>query len=188
METTVLLERVVDETTRIVDDVADDQLANASPCDGWTVRDVINHITAGATMFAVSAEQGALPDDVFARLMGDNLGDDHRAAWGAASRRAVEAFGQPGVLDRTVTLPFGTMPAGVALTIAVFDLAVHACDIAQATGQAIGDEDTFAAALEVGRQIVTDDLRQPGLFDPAQPVADGAPLQERMLAFAGRRV
>jgi uncharacterized protein (TIGR03086 family) len=188
MEATDLLERVVDETTRIVDNVSDDQLATASPCEGWTVRDVINHITGGATMFAVSAEQGTVPDDVLAKIMGDNLGSDFKSAWGAAARQAVAAFRQPGVLDKVVTLPFGQMPANIAITIAVFDLATHACDIANATGQEIGDEQTFGAALEIGRQIVTDDLRQPGYFDAAQPAPEGASLQEEILAFAGRRI
>ncbi len=90
---------VVDETTVVVNDVADDQLGNPSPCEGWTVRDVINHITGGATMFAISAEQGSVPDEELGRLMGgDNLGDDPQGAWCAmdglavivADRRAVE--------------------------------------------------------------------------------------------------
>ena len=77
MDSVKLLQRVVDETTQVVNDVSDDQMANPSPCEGWTVRDVLNHITGGATMFAISAEQGSVPDEVLGQLMGgDNLGDD----------------------------------------------------------------------------------------------------------------
>jgi len=43
-----LLPRVVDETTQVVDHLTDAQMANASPCEGWTVRDVLNHITGGS--------------------------------------------------------------------------------------------------------------------------------------------
>ena len=88
----VLLQRVVDETTLLFDNVGDDQLGNATPCTEWTIRDLMNHVTGGATMFAVSAEQGSVPDDVVAQLMGgDNLGDDPHAAWRAASQRALSA-------------------------------------------------------------------------------------------------
>ena len=34
-----------------------------------------------------------------------------------------------------VKLPFGEMPAGVAINIAVFDVLTHAADIASATNQ-----------------------------------------------------
>ena len=189
MDSLQLLQRVVNETTTVVNDVADDQLGNPSPCVGWTVRDVINHITGGATLFAISAEQGSVPDEELGRLMGgDNLGADYKAAWAAAADRAMHAFGEPGVLEKTVKLPFGEMPAGVALNIAVFDVLTHATDIARATGQTVDDTELIESALEVGHQMIGPELRQPGVFDAEQPVAADAPAQDRLLAFAGRRV
>jgi uncharacterized protein (TIGR03086 family) len=184
-----LLERVVDETTRVIDRVSDTEMANPSPCEGWTVRDVVNHITGGATMFALSVEQGKVPDDEIGRLMGgDNLGDDPRGAWDVAAKHALAAFESPGALDKIVTLPFGEMPASVALSIAVFDVLTHAVDIASATGQQVQDVDLLETALAMGRQMVGPELRQPGVFDPEQPVAADAPAEIRLLAFAGRRV
>ena len=40
------------------------------------------------------------------------------------------AFEAPGAMDKIVALPFGQMPAGVALNIAIFDVATHAVDLA----------------------------------------------------------
>src|SRR3954462_12978124 len=112
-----LLQRVVDETTRVVDNVKDNQLGNATPCTEWTVRDVVNHITGGATMFAISAEQGKVPDEQIGQLLGgDNLGNDFKGAWGTAATKAMGAFENVD-LTKVVTLPFGEMPAGVALNI-----------------------------------------------------------------------
>jgi len=184
-----LLQRVVDETTLLVDNVSADQLGNDTPCTDWTIRDLINHITGGATMFAISAEQGSVPDDVLGRLMGgDNLGDDPQDAWATASKRAMAAFDQPGVLEKIVTLPFGEMPAGVALNIAVFDVATHATDLAKASGQSIEDTDLLEAALAMGHRMIGPEWRQPGIFDPEQPIADDAPVSDRLLAFAGRKI
>lgn len=189
MDSVAMLGRVVAETTRLVDGTTGALLDRPTPCADWTARDLVNHITGGATLFAISAEQGSVPDDELGRLMGgDNLGADPQAAWRTASDRAMAAFAIPGVLDRIVTLPFGEMPAGVALNIAIFDVATHAADLAHATGQAIEDLAMLEAALEIGRQMVGPELRVPGVFDEAQAVADDAPVATRLLAFAGRRV
>jgi uncharacterized protein (TIGR03086 family) len=189
MDSVAMLQRVVDETTRLVDATTGDLLARPSPCAGWTARDVINHITGGATLFAISAEQGSVPDEMLGQLMsGDNLGNDPQGAWKVASNRAMAAFGEPGVLDKLVTLPFGEMPAGAALNIAVFDVATHATDLARATGQTITDTGMLEAALEMGKQMVGPDLRVPGVFDAEQPIADDAPITDRLLAFAGRKL
>ena len=140
-------------------------------------------------MFALSVEQGAVPDDVLARLMGgDNLGDDAKGAWKEAAAHAMDAFDEPGVLDKVVTLPFGDMPASAALSIAIFDVLTHAVDIASATGQQVTDLDLVETALAMGHQMVGPELRQPGIFDPEQPVASDAAPEIRLLAFAGRHV
>jgi uncharacterized protein (TIGR03086 family) len=189
MDNVAMMKRVVASTDQVVRGTTPDQLSFGSPCTEWTVRDVINHITGGAMMFAVCVEEGSVPDDLLGTLMaGDNLGDDYVASWEAASSRAVAAFDAPGALDKTVSLPFGQMPAGVALNIAIFDVLTHAADIATATGQTIEDTALVETALEVGHQMIGPDLRVPGVFDAEQPAPDGASSMERLLAFAGRKV
>jgi uncharacterized protein (TIGR03086 family) len=183
------MERVLDRAGQVVDKVKPNELADATPCTEWTVRDVINHVTGGATMFAECVESGSVPDDRFGELMGgDNLGDDYKGAFHTATDRARAAFGSPGALEKMVKLPFGEMPAGIALNIAVMDVMTHAVDIAKATGQKIDDDELLATALTIGRQLITDDLRAPGMFDPEQPCPEGASAEDKLLAFAGRKV
>jgi uncharacterized protein (TIGR03086 family) len=189
METVALMKQVVASTDKIVKGTDPAQLGIQSPCTEWTVRDVINHITGGATMFAVCVEEGSVPGDLLGKLMGgDNLGDDYVKAWETASSRAIAAFDAPGALDKTVKLPFGEMPAGIALNIAVFDVLTHAADIASATNQTIEDTALVETALEVGHQLIGPDLRVPGIFDAEQPAPEGASPAVRLLAFAGRKV
>jgi uncharacterized protein (TIGR03086 family) len=189
MDSLTMLGRVVTETQRVVDNVTPDQLSAPSPCTEWTVRDVINHITAGSTMFSMSAEFGSVPDAEVARLMGgDILGDDYKGAFRAASDHAMEVFHQPGVLDKVVTLPFGELPARVALDIAVMDVAVHALDIATATDQTVDDDELLEAALAKGHETIGPDFRRPGIFDDEQEAPPGASTADRLLAFAGRKV
>jgi uncharacterized protein (TIGR03086 family) len=189
IDSVACLQEVVDETTRLVNGVSASQLGTPTPCADWTVRDLINHITGGATMFALSAEHGVVPDEVLGKLMtGDNLGSDPKGAWATAAAQAMSAFALPGVLDRVVKLPFGEMPARVALNIAIFDVATHAADLAAATGSTIQNTEVLETALAMGREMIGPEMRAPGLFDAEQPAAADAPVVTRLLAFAGRRV
>lgn len=190
MDSVATLERVIAESRRLVDGMTPEQLGNQTLCTEWTVRDVLNHITGGATYFAMVAEDASVPDEMVGQLLGggDNLGDDYRGAFNTAADKAMGAFSRPGVLEKVVKLPFGEVPATVALDIAIFDVATHNCDIAQATGQPIADSDVLATAIEVGKNVVQPDMRMPGFFDEEQPCSDTAPADQRLLAFAGRRV
>ncbi len=52
---------------------------------------MLNHITGGADMFAIAAAEGKVPDEKLGQLMGgDNLGDDYKGSFKAASARAIE--------------------------------------------------------------------------------------------------
>lgn len=184
-----MMQRVVDTTTEVIGNTRPNQLSNATLCTEWTVKDVINHMVGGATMFAISVEQGSVPDDMLGKLMGgDNVGDDPKGAWATASKRAMDAFALPGAMDKTVKLPFGEMPGGVALNIAIFDVATHACDVAQATGQHVDDAELLEGALAMGRQMVSPELRVPGVFGDEQAADAKASAEEKLLAFAGRKV
>ena len=188
MDTVATMERVIDETTRIVNGITPDQLGNATPCTDWSVRDIVNHITGGATMFAECVEHGAISDERLGELMGDVLGDDYKGAWAKASKQATTSFGQPGAMEKTVRLPFGEMPAEVALNIAVFDVTTHACDLARATGQKVESEEVLETALQAGRQLITPEWRGSGMFGAEQQAPEGAPVSDRLLAFAGRAI
>jgi uncharacterized protein (TIGR03086 family) len=184
-----MLQRVVDTTSDLIDHTASSQLGNQTLCTDWTVKDLINHMVTGATMFAISVEEGSVPDAQLGALMsGDNVGDDPKGAWGTASKRALAAFRLPGAMDKIVKLPFGEMPAPIALNIANFDVATHAVDLARATGQQVGDTQLLEDALALAHQMLSSDLRVPGVFGDEQPCAAGAPVDDRLLAFAGRKI
>ncbi len=184
VDTTSLAQSVVDETTVVVDNIAPDQLGNPTPCAEWTVRDVLNHITNGAVMFAMSCDQGSVSEELTAQIA---AGDDFKGAWRAATTAALGAAAEPGAMEKTVTLPFGEMTVGAFLNYVIFDLTTHATDLARATGQTITNTDLLEAALEAGRQTVGPGMRQPGVFDSEQPVSADAPVIDRLQAFAGRK-
>jgi uncharacterized protein (TIGR03086 family) len=191
MSDTEMIQRVLDETRRVVDSIEPSELSKPTPCTEWDVRALLNHITGGATMFAECVENGSITDDRLGELItSDQLGDDYKASFDAAARHAIDAFDAPGAAEKIVKLPFGEMPAGAAMQFAIFDVTVHALDLAQATGQSLDlDPDVLTTALAIGLQGITPEMRAGGhQFGPDIQIAADAPLPNRVLAFAGRAV
>lgn len=188
MDRVATMRRVIEVTTDVVDRIEPDQLDDPSPCEGWTVRDVLNHITAGAEMFALCVREGSVPDATLGELMTtDRLGDDYRASFQRAAAAANDAFAVPGVMDRIVKLPFGEMPAAMAIDLAIFDVTTHAWDLAKATGQSTDlDADVADAAYRRAQLMLGDEWRSAGMFAGAVEVGPEACAADRLAAFAGR--
>ena len=150
-------------------------------------RDLINHVAAGANMFAAAFESGSVSDEELGRLMGgDILGDDPSGTYQAASDRVLAAIRVPGAIEGTATFPWGEMPRGAALGIAVFDVAVHGWDLAQATGQELALSDALAEEmLALGRTMDLDQFRG-DMFADEVVVVETAPTWDRVVAYAGR--
>ena len=186
MDQTAMIGKVLDETNRVVDGIEPSQLDNPSPCDEWTVRDVLNHVTSGATMFVVCVRDGAISDEQLGALMvSDNLGTDYKGAFRDASRPR-SAFDEPGAADKMVKLPFGEMPAGMAINIAIFDVATHTWDLAKSTGQQMQlDPEVLAAAYELAQAMIPN-MRADGLVGEEVIVAVDAPMEDRLAGLAGR--
>jgi uncharacterized protein (TIGR03086 family) len=92
-------------------------------------------------------------------------------------------------MDRTVHLPIGSVPAGVGLQIATFDVLVHCWDLATATGQAFDPpSDLVTTARGYAQQLLPPEARDGDTFkDEVTPPASATPLAQ-LAAFTGRSV
>jgi uncharacterized protein (TIGR03086 family) len=185
MDLTALLDESIASTGKIVAGVRPDQLDDSTPCSEWDVRAVLNHVIGVATVFSHVGEGKPIdrPDpktDYFD-------GEAYAAAYDSATAAMLAAWRKPGMLDATITLPFGDVPGSVGASINFIDVLVHGWDLARATGQdARLDPDLAQPALELSRGIMNDQLRQSGAFGPEVPVAADAPAGDRLVAFLGR--
>jgi uncharacterized protein (TIGR03086 family) len=189
MDLVAAIQGAATEFGRLVDGTRPDQLDNPTVCVNFTVRDLINHVTAGATMFAIAFDQGSVPDEDVPRLLGgDLLGDDYKGAFAAAAEQAGAAFSKPGALDGIVTLPFGELPRDVALGIAVMDVIVHSSDLARATGQELRltDEDAVLG-LELARLHGIDAMRDGEMFADIVVIDEESGAWAELLAYTGRQ-
>ena len=182
---------VSDLLTPLVEGTESAQLADDTPCDGFTVRDLIGHFTLGRFIFGAGlAGDDARQQELIATMpakFGDVLGDDHHETY----RQATEAIDQAvaGVADvnENVSLVFGEMPASYALQMLSADNYVHCWDLASATGQVFEPpEHLTEAAATFFSSFITEDSRAGGAFGPEVQVPADADSFDRMLAFCGR--
>lgn len=162
-----------------------DWFPTLGPTAGVTVGSVVDrHAYDLAWVPDVLAGRGA--DEVGSAHDGDLLGDERVARLGELVDAAVAAAGQAD-LGRQVQLSYGPFPAGEYLTHISSYHGLHARDLARAIGQ----DDALPAPLVQGLwdEIAPDaeQWRAWGVFGPAVPVDDGAPLQDRLMALTGRR-
>lgn len=186
-DVTVLYIRALEQFGKLLQGVGPGDWDRATPCEGWTVRDLANHVI-GENRWLPPLMGGATVADVGDALDGDLLGEDASAAWDEAAAAAVAAAQEPGALERTVHLSFGDFPGRFYLGQVLSDHVIHAWDLARATGadESLDDELVRFTYDEMVPQF--EQWRQAGAFGPKVDVPEDADLQTKLLAEAGRRV
>ena len=163
-----------------------DDWERPSPCDGWGVADVVDHLVMG-DVFAARVLHGATLDESIVDLHG--IGDDRAAAARLVESSAEAArAGFAGPLDRVVHHPVGQISARQFLGYRVLDQLGHAWDIRRATGQ---PEDFDATALAVAVDVASAErpmLERSAHFGPDAEAAldDGVDALGRFLVLIGR--
>lgn len=151
-----------------------DQLDQETPCDEWDVRTLVSHMIDTQNYFAAKArgQDAPLPRPT----PPDLVGSDPVAAYDAARRDTLSAFGEPGGVEK----------AGMGVGIAFSDALLHGWDLATATGQDTTMPDGMAqAAYDTIHGKFTPEQRK-GVFKPEVQVGDDATPQQRLLAYTGR--
>ncbi|MGH9136612.1 MAG: TIGR03086 family metal-binding protein [Acidimicrobiales bacterium] len=173
----------LDQTFRhahqIIGGVRPDQYEEKTPCDEWSVRDLLEHMIG--VVAGLGAAAAGAPPEAFV------LGTDPAAQFEQAAASALIGWRTPGVLDRVVDAGPGPMPGRVLAGINLLDTATHTWDLATATGQpARLPDDVASAALEASLATISTELR-PGRFAPELTAEPGAGPTDRLVAFLGRR-
>ncbi|MEU7435923.1 TIGR03086 family metal-binding protein [Streptomyces sioyaensis] len=174
-------DQVTRDVLALVGAVRPEDLALPTPCAGWTVRQLLDHMVWENLMATSIAEDAPRTDHT-----ADHLGDDHLAAFADSARAALAAFTGSGMLHRT----YGPYEAPGAMIVqqVVVELLAHGWDLARATGAPTVlapevAEETLAAA----RRIYGAAPRTAGSsFAPERPAPAGASAADRLAAFLGR--
>jgi uncharacterized protein (TIGR03086 family) len=178
--------RALDATGAIVAGIGPGQWSRPTPCEGWDVRHLTNHLVSG-NFWAAELAAGKTIEEVGDRLDGDVLGDDPADAYGRSAAVAAAAFEAPGALDAPCAVSYGPVPGSVYAGHRYIDLVVHGWDLASATGQ---DTRLDPALVQACFEIIEPQvelLRVSGVFGEDLEAPAGADEQTRLLAMLGRR-
>jgi uncharacterized protein (TIGR03086 family) len=184
------LEPAARRLSHLLERIGDDQLAAATPCDGSTVADLLDHVDGLAQAFAAAATKDAGPMTATPPAPdGARLSADWRAEIPDHLSALARAWTDPAAWDGMTQVGGVTLPGEVAGRIALNEIVLHGWDLAQATGQPYPQDPGSLEACHSSLRVMypPDDLdRRRGIFGPPVDVPDDAPLLDRVVAFSGR--
>jgi uncharacterized protein (TIGR03086 family) len=170
--------------------VRPDQWSQPSPCEKWSARDVVAHIIE---MHAVMLRPLGRELSPAPSLDADPLG-----AFKAARADIEVILADPALAEAEGDTPSGrlTVAAHVDRVVSA-DMVFHGWDLARATGQDdtmdVGEVEAAWAGISALPPELLEQFRTPGafgpgveVFGPEVPVAEDAPLQDRLLGAIGR--
>lgn len=167
--------------------VDDDALDRPTPCADWTVAQVLLHAAGDQHGWASFVGSGALPTydpfDPPARPEGTVTDLVDSAV--AAATSAWDEVDPASDSVRTPLPPVPTLPAAVAAAACALDAAIHAWDVAVATGQPSPLTDALATSLEPAARAVAEPLRGFAYAAPLAAQAGDGPAAA-LLRYLGR--
>lgn len=182
-----LMDHGLDLFTSVISRLVDEDWERASPCAGWTARDLLGHLvtTINVAIATMTAQQPTWPD---AAHPGDLVEGDPVEFWRITAVQARDVLRDTD-LDRVMDTPLGRTVAD-DLAIPVIDLYVHAWDL----GATIGIDVEIPADVIDYAHTYLDPLAEDMVrgenraFGPPTPVPAGATPTDRFIAWTGRRV
>jgi len=161
---------------RVLVTVGDDDLDSQTPCEDYTVAQLVEHLLGslrGLGSMAGADVQVADTGSVEARVAD-------------AAQQALEAWARRGV-EGTVDLGGQQLPAGLAAGILSLEFLIHAWDVATTVGTKVEVSDEVTThVLEVAHQLISPAQREGGSFAAAVEVGADAHVLDRLIAFSGR--
>ncbi|MBK5287829.1 MAG: TIGR03086 family protein [Acidimicrobiia bacterium] len=160
----------------------------STPCEGWTVRDLVVHVLSGSRM-AAALFGGCSTEAAVAIVDAEVFPDDPIATFQEVADLAGSAVAVDGAMDMIVHHPAGDFPGSVMLGFLTADYALHAWDLARAIGADETLPENLVAAIWANIEPLIPAIGQIGVFGsgPSGTVPDDAPLQTRLLDATGRR-
>ncbi|MUM16035.1 TIGR03086 family protein [Mycobacterium sp. CBMA271] len=181
-------------SAEIVSAVTPDDLHRPTPCAGWTVADLLAHMTVQHRGFAASAR--GTGDDLTmwdTASVVDAVRTDPAGAYRDAIDDVLDAFATDGVLDVPFALPeFGpgaSFPGATAIGFHFIDYVVHGWDVARSIDVPFTlPDDVITAAIPIALAVPDGEIRatEGSPFARAVPGADGRQDLDFILRHLGR--
>jgi uncharacterized protein (TIGR03086 family) len=154
----------------------------STPCEGWSARDLLDHLIDSPTHFFGRVGLDPLPP-------GPDRGEEPRAAFEHVTGAVQAALDDPSVAGKEFDSPMGRQTfQGAVSQFLCGDLVVHQWDLARATGQDDTLDPDEVRGMHAALLPMDDFIRGPGIFGPTIDPPAGADEQTAFLCFLGRQV
>ena len=184
------LEPAAREVRRLLGGVADEQMADPTPCAGTSVAGLLDHLMGLTLAFTWAAQKQTVAGERGPAQAGaDKLDPAWRTVLPQRLEQLVDAWRVPSAWDGVTAAGGATLPAAVTGVVALDELVLHGWDLARATGQPFRcDPISTEAVLEFTRQttLPANEAMRAGIFGPVVAVPDTALALDRALGYAGR--
>lgn len=182
------------QSIAVVDAVRHADLDRRTPCAGWTVAQLLAHMTVQHRGFAAAARGHGADEWLWdPATVAEAVRADPTGSYAGAAHDALDAFSADGIGDAVCALPeFGPdakVPGSVAMAMHFVDYIVHGWDVAVSLGRPFQPPaDVVAAALPIVLGIPDDASREaPNAPFERAVAAAGATEFDRLLAHLGRQ-
>lgn len=174
----------LERTGSILRGIDPQRWARPSTCTDWSVRELSDHLLGGTALTAaVLAGEDARARPEYADTPDADIAQTHEMA----GRAVLDAVARPVALEQIVQVGFGPVPGAVAARLCLVETIVHGWDLAASTGQDVSfDDAAVEEALQFSQGLMGQIPPDRSPFDPSHPVADDAPVLDRLVALLGR--
>ncbi|MBD8078529.1 TIGR03086 family metal-binding protein [Cellulosimicrobium arenosum] len=190
-EPTAVIDRAHAALRGVVATLSARDLHLPTPCDGWSVAHVLQHAAGDQLAYAAAITgEGGPTDDPFAPTGALDTTPVALVEPALVASAAAFALVDPAG-EASTPLPIGPSPALTAAAAAGLDAAVHAWDVAVATGQDSPLDDDLAAFLLGVAPTFVEPVRPYGVYaaalDAPEDAVDTVPSPaDELLRFLGR--
>lgn len=174
-----LYQAAANRAKSVVGDVSASQLGNPTPCEKWSVQELLDHILGGLDVQISVMTDGA--------DKAPEAGANSLATYEAGTTKVVEVANMPGMMEKQLQSPFGPITGAGWMMGSFMDTLIHTWDLAKATGQNTDMDPTLAEACYTAFAPQIDGFRGPETFGPAVEVKGTASIQDKLLGIMGRK-
>lgn len=172
----------------VISTIRSDQLALPTPCDLWSVRDIVNKLVASTRLFTCFGLRQVADQTLDLINPKDLIGDDALGAYTNAAIECRNAWRTPGALEGMATSTIGEAKAKAVLNARIFDTTVLTWDISKAchVDHHI-DEEQAAYVLYIAERLVPAVRSQsPERYKEAISSIDGSTTIVKLVSTTGR--
>lgn len=163
-----------------------DDLTAPTPCTGYDVRALLNHLLYWGPWLIAAGRRAEPPSPGAGETESALVTGDWYAALSSQTETLVEVFGSASAWSGTTTLGTASMPASVVGDMVLGEFVLHGWDLARASGQELHCPPETATAVYEAAVAMGEQARAMGVYGPVVEVPADAPPLARALGASGR--